>query len=305
MVTYVKLRHLVASAVLAIASAGCSGSDSPAGPAEPPTAPTPRSVRISPPFMTLTTFGERRQATARVRDQRGSEIRGLSILWESADPGVATVDSSGEIEARGNGRTSVFARFGDVGGTMRVVVSQVAVEFALARDSLVLPWSGAELVLQVTGLDAGGSPLTPGANVAWTSLDEGVAEVSSLGIVTASREGATSVFAQSGTGLDTLFVRVSSSEPGRPEIFLVSPLEVTAGDTLRITGERFASAPDLNEVLVDGVEAEVLTATSTEVTAVVPPNGGCRAARFVPVILTAFGEEARAQVRLVPPAGCS
>lgn len=52
-----------------------------------------------------------------------------------------------------------------------------------------------------------------------------------------------------------------------PVIAQVAPAAVVAGSTIVITGENFSTQPQLNEVVIDGSRAQVLTATSTRIEA--------------------------------------
>ena len=100
------LPALMGTALLCVL-ASCGGSDGTA-PTEPD-APIATSVTISPSIATLDAVGATAPFTARVRDQVGREMTGVSVSWLSSDQGVATISSSGLATAIENGTTTIIA----------------------------------------------------------------------------------------------------------------------------------------------------------------------------------------------------
>lgn len=101
-----RLPSLTASVLFASFSA-CGGSSGTA-PTEPD-APVVTSVTISPSIAMLDAVGATAQFTARVRDQQGREMTGVSVSWLSSDPSVATISSTGLATALENGSTTIIA----------------------------------------------------------------------------------------------------------------------------------------------------------------------------------------------------
>lgn len=285
-----------AAAPLLVLSA-CGGSDSPA---EPQEQPRPTTIQVSPATLSFESLGDREPLTATVLDQDGNALSSAAVTWASADQQVATVTSRGEVRSYGNGTVSITATAGGATGQASVTVAQVAVTADIALDSLVLPWSGAATTLAVAALDAGGSPLADGAGLVWASSDEAVAAVDSDGTLTGLTQGtADIVVTVTSGGADTLAVRVASSSPGAPFITAVDPAPLVEGDTVTISGSDFGGQVVLNQVVVDGVVAQLLSASATELTAVVPAFD-CQPRRDGQVVVRAFGEEADAPVTLQP-----
>lgn len=288
---------LAAATAAVLALSACGGSDTPAEPEDPA---RPATIQVTPATLSFESLGVREQLTATVLDQDGNPLSGAAVTWSSADQAVATVTSRGQVRSFGNGTVTITASSGNASGQASVTVEQVAVAVELALDSLVLPWSGATTTLEVAALDAGGTPLAAGAGLTWTSSDDGVATVGSDGTVTGFTQGTAEIVAAvAGGGADTLPVRVASSSPGGPAISAVDPAPLVEGDTVTITGSDFGGEPVLNEVWVDGVAAEILTASAGGLTAVVP-SYDCRPVREGQVVVRAFGEEADAPVTLQP-----
>lgn len=67
--------------------------------------------------------GETVQLTATVEDFRGNELTGRTITWISSETDVATVSTSGLVEAVGEGSSVVSAESGGVSGRVTVTVA--------------------------------------------------------------------------------------------------------------------------------------------------------------------------------------
>ena len=180
--TYRFLR--VAAAVVIVA--GCSDDPtSPAAQAEPSVA---TSLTLATSSVGLSSLGETAQITATVADQNGVAMSGASVSWTSSAPDVASVSSSGLVTAVANGSATITSGSGSLSAEASVVVAQVADSIALTPGSLVLGGPGAADTVGASVLDAGGSPIE-GAGLAWSSDDEAIATVDSLGVVTAIAAG--------------------------------------------------------------------------------------------------------------------
>ena len=88
-------------------SISCGGSAG-TGPADPET-PYAANVTIFPGTASLSAVGETAQFTATVRDQRGRNMPGHSVSWNTSDPLVVTVNSSGLATAVADGSATVIA----------------------------------------------------------------------------------------------------------------------------------------------------------------------------------------------------
>ena len=86
---------------------------------------SPARIVLSPASVDFTARGQEQILEAVVLDVGGVEIVGATLVWESEDPGVATVDGQGVITARMNGQTRVTVTTGTVTASV-VVTVQVA-----------------------------------------------------------------------------------------------------------------------------------------------------------------------------------
>lgn len=88
-------RRIVVALTLIVAAGGISCDPS------APSTPVPTvGIRVTPQQMQLQAIGETRQITATIAPADASD---QTVLWESSDSTVATVDAVGRVTARGIG----------------------------------------------------------------------------------------------------------------------------------------------------------------------------------------------------------
>ena len=74
-----------------------------------PSSSDPVSLRVGPASFTLTGVGSTRQLSLTARDASGSVVSTPQVAWETSNPSVATVNSSGTVTARGIGTAIITA----------------------------------------------------------------------------------------------------------------------------------------------------------------------------------------------------
>ena len=67
-----------------------------------------QEITVSPTELVFSNVGETQQLTATVQDAGGS-IMSPTVLWESTDTNIVTVDAMGYVTAVSNGTTQVSA----------------------------------------------------------------------------------------------------------------------------------------------------------------------------------------------------
>ena len=115
------IQLLVAAALLAVMA--CSESSSPTEGRTPVASVTVGAVNGT--FW----LGTTRQLSATPRDAKGIALSGREVTWSVADEGVATIDATGKIEARGAGTTVVAATSEGKRGEVQVTVSEADLLF--------------------------------------------------------------------------------------------------------------------------------------------------------------------------------
>jgi len=181
------------SAVISATSEGKAGS---AGVTIATAAPSPvASVSVSLGFSSLT-VGSSGQATAVLKDAAGNVLTGRTITWTSSNSGIATVSSSGSVQAVALGSATVTATSEGVSGSAPLTVVAVpvaSVTVTLNSSSISVGQSTqANAVIK----DASGNVLI-GRSIAWKSSNTTVATVSSSGLVQAVAAGSATITATS------------------------------------------------------------------------------------------------------------
>ncbi len=112
------------------------------------------------------------------------------VIWSSSNPEIATVSTNGELTARKEGIVTITAKTEDRGkeASCTVTVQEIKVTFPKTETNLL---EGKKVQLQpdITPEEIANQPLT------WKSSDETVATVSKNGLITALKEGTTTITA--------------------------------------------------------------------------------------------------------------
>lgn len=193
---------------------------------------------LDPSPLVLNSLGKVTTLTATPVDSGGSEIPSAaapSPSWETANPSVASVSSSGAVTAESNGDTFVRALAEDVVDSVRVQVSQVAARVQIFGDRNVfidaLGETSQLIAVAFDSLEVDLRNKTP----IWISRDLEVAQVgTNTGIVRAISEGSAVIVAEVDTAADSITVTIED---------VPQTLEITP-DTLD-----FASINDTTQVI--------------------------------------------------------
>jgi len=181
-----------------------------ATPQTTPASPTAvvASLSVTPASTALQVSGTV-QLQAAARDAAGQPVS-LPVTWTSADPGIATVTSTGLVEARTPGTIAVRASVGGIESTALVTVEPAGTKVAAtpppAGASAVAsirveeqPASltvGASARLRAVALDARGTTLA-GRAIRWSSADPSRARITPDGVITALSAGDATFIARS------------------------------------------------------------------------------------------------------------
>lgn len=131
--------------------------------------------------------------------------KGVSVTWESENPDIVSVSTTGRIKGEKVGQTTIKATAGSKVATCLVTVEQITV--SLSAKTVIIDVSE-KLTYQ---LEATNSKNLSG-NYIWTSSNEGVATVDEDGLVTAISKGQTTIKAAKGDAFDTCEVTVTAPE---------------------------------------------------------------------------------------------
>lgn len=201
---------------------GCGGGDSVSGP------PVPAAIVVTPGADTLWTLGRTRQFAAEPRDANGNPISGVTLVWRSSNPSVATVDSvTGLVTAVGNGLSVIRAVAAGVTGQANLAVSQVVATVQVTPPNAGLTTVGVTQQFVAVAKDSGGTTVS-GVRFLWISSDPSVATVDTNGVAKSKGPGQTIVTA-AGRGVPGNAVLTVTQAAARL-VFVAVPGAAVAGD---------------------------------------------------------------------------
>ena len=155
-----------------------------------------------------------------------------AIAYTIADPSIATISSTGEIEPLKNGMTSVTAKTAEGGysKTMRIIVETRVTGVTLDKKELKLGVGDTQRLI------ASVAPTTAtNKKVLWKSSNENVATVSETGVVTAKALGAAIITAATEDGNKVATCPVTVLVPLQSIALSSSTLRLTRGETATLT----------------------------------------------------------------------
>lgn len=154
-----------------------------------PTAPTSPGATVSAVVVTsASTSGASFQltATARMSDGNARDVTGAAT-WESSNPVLATVSSTGRVTVVGNGELDVRATYQSVAGSMHLLVGTLPVVAVIVNGAPSSSSSPFQLTAIARSSDGSTKDVTRSAT--WQSSNSQLATVSSTGYVTVVGNG--------------------------------------------------------------------------------------------------------------------
>lgn len=185
-------------------------------------------VTVSPRTDTLRTVGDTVRLTASATDANTNPIQGSAYLWQSSDPGVATVDTTGLVTARSNGAATITAAARGVPGHAVVVVDQQIATVAFVeppRDAVA--GEAMDPAIRVELRDATGSRVSDGDVPVTLEIGTGPDGATVGGTRTVTTTGGVASFsgiwlARAGTGY-RLEATAPGAAPDTSVAFTISP----------------------------------------------------------------------------------
>ena len=166
---------------------------------------TPASIALSQDEVVFTALGANKQLEASVLDANENAMS-AELTWASSDPAIATVDEDGRITAQANGTATVTVSTGSTSDLVTLTVAQTVSMIELVPETVTLTAIDQRAQIAAAALDANGHPVV--ADIGFASSDSMVATVDGGGVVTALRNGMTTVTASTGPAASTATVTV-------------------------------------------------------------------------------------------------
>jgi len=240
------------------------------------------------------------------------------VVWNSSQPSVATITSSGMAASKQLGNTTITAADGSVTGTAKLAVTPATVvSMTIAPMNPVLP-KGRSQQFTVIGTFTDGSMQNLTSAVTWQASPSGLVTLNNSGLLTAQAIGAATIQAISGSvsAQDTISVTPAvlasiSLTPANPVLPFGSTQQLTAtgsfsdGSTQNLTNSVTWTSSASGIVTVNGTG--LLTAQSQGTSTIAATSGSVNATDAVvvsaPVVLTVtVGYYANANVAGAPDA---
>jgi len=179
--------------------------------------------------------GQTLQLVARLTDSAGTNLTGRSVTWETDQPTIATVSSTGVVSALTAGRANITAIAEGKSGISTITVTPVPVASVMIQPGAATILIGKTQQFTATTLDASNNVL-PGRSITWISGAPSVATVTQSGLVTAVGAGSALIFAAS-EGISTS-VNVTVSTVGVAQVRMTPQSgTVQQGKTLQLAAQ--------------------------------------------------------------------
>jgi len=164
------------------------------------------AVTITPVNATIVE-GETLRLSAERLDAQGNRLSERKLTWSSSDAEVASVDSTGLVTGIAQGSARITALSEGVQDTAEIAVTRPSVASVEIEPEGASIEVGEEVQLRAVVLDAKSDTLTD-RTVDWSSTENGVATVSSSGLVEGLSGGAASIAAECEGVSDTVAITV-------------------------------------------------------------------------------------------------
>ncbi len=207
-------------------------------------APRPERLRVEPTAPRLFAKGATVPLRATAVDGEGRPVPGVAIIFESKNPGVATVRQTGVVTAVRSGKATVIVSGGGTSQAVNVTVS-IPSSLAVVPEALTLVGIGAGGDLGARVKDENGDEV-PDQTVGWSSSNPSVVSVAG-GKLAARGMGQADIVAVAGALRATASIQVD--EPPFESIRIDSPrIVVRAGEQTAVP----ARALDAQGAVVPG-----------------------------------------------------
>ncbi len=185
-----------------------------------PMNPIVGSLILEGPLPVFVAIGDRWLLEGEALFMSGDTVPGARLEWTSADSTVAAVVAGSQLEARGEGVTTVTATLAGKSASLETRVEAKVASLTIEPADVSVP-IGFESRVEAVARDANGNPLEREAT--WTSNDEAVATIDEGGVIRGVTLGETSVIAEVEDVATTADVEVTPAPPAIDDAGAPSP----------------------------------------------------------------------------------
>jgi len=259
-------RALPIAAVALLLGLGIHACSSPTEPSEA------TSVLTSVAQVSLDALGASSPVTATILDQRGKEMIGLTPVWSSNAPTVATVSATGLITAVGNGSAVVTATLAGISATVNVTVAQVPAapvahagngQSAVVQTALAQPLQvklADRLGAPMAGIAVSFSVMSGGGTLSTSSATTGADGLASTRWTLGTVSGTSHAVSATATGNGGVALFTATALPGAPTSFIAAPNVAANGQRVKFgTAAPIRPAIRLQDALGNGIAGESVT----------------------------------------------
>jgi uncharacterized protein YjdB len=176
-------------------------------------------------------------------DAAGNTLPGRAVVWASSASQIASVDASGAVTGVTAGTATITATSEGKTASATVTVTLVPVAAVTVTPGSATIVAGHSASLSAVATDANGNVLS-GRVISWSSANQSIATVNSLGLVTAIGAGTTTISATSEGKSGAAQVIVSPAAPAPVASVSVTPpaADIQTGATTALTATLHDSA---------------------------------------------------------------
>lgn len=250
------------------------------------TASTIASLTIAPAASSIAVGGNATLAVTAL-SPAGRRIRGgFSVVWQSSDSSIASVDREGRVRTRALGYATIRASIGEATATATVHVTHAPASTIALTPSDTALLKGESLALSASVKDTSGGAIQAPA-VAWRSSDAKVASVDNAGHVSALGTGKATISAVSGSAVAAANITVASRFPTSLKVLPAVPTVLVGGHAQLLAqvldqhGKPLAGHPitwtTSNSGIVSVTESGMISGAAPGVTSIVATSRSLRA----------------------------
>lgn len=222
--------------------------------------------------------GDTRALLAIARDAQGNVLAGRAATWESTNPQIATVSTTGLVTAVSVGNADVRATVEGKVATAAISVSAIPVASVEVSETVVSIEVNAAHTVTAVARDAQGRVLA-GRTFAWATDDASIATVSASGRITGVALGRTNVRVSSGNRFAIVGVTITAV---RAASVSISPANISIE-----VGESQQLQATVKDAAGDVLTNRAVTWTTSNATASVSNTGVLLGKRSGPITITA------------------